>query len=75
MERACREGQGTLRNTILQGKVEGARGRGRARRMHMDNVTEWMAIDKITAMRRGEDISWWRKKTIKRVRQPLLLRL
>lgn len=52
--------KGTLKSTILQGKMEGERNRGRPKIMYMDDVTEWMALDEITAMR-----MWWRKEAIK----------
>ena len=36
--------KGTLANTILQGKVDGKRSRGRPARLRLDNVKEWTEL-------------------------------
>ena len=47
--------KGTFMNTVLQGKVEETRGRGRSSRELTNGVTEWMQLDGVAAMRRAED--------------------
>ena len=66
---------GPLKSIILQGKLEGAKSRGGPRRMFVDDVTEWMAIDETTSVERADDRRWWRKETIRSVHQRLRLRL
>ena len=34
-----------LERTLLEGKVDGRRGRGRPKRQWMDDVTEWLGMD------------------------------
>ena len=46
--------KGTLMNTVLQGKVEGTRGRGRPSRGFTNDATKWMPLDGVAAMRRAE---------------------
>ena len=56
-------------STVLQGKMEGSRGRGIPSREFTKNATEWMQLDGVAAMRRDEDRFWWRKEAIRRVHQ------
>ncbi|GFS07815.1 endonuclease-reverse transcriptase, partial [Elysia marginata] len=53
----------SLSKTILQGRVEGKRRRGRQRKAWCDNIKEWtgMAMDKL--VRSATDRDAWRQKT------------
>ena len=44
-----------MKNTIMQGKVEGERNRGRPRKMYADDIRGWTGMDLTTAVRRTED--------------------
>jgi exonuclease III len=51
----------SLEKTIMQGKVEGKRGRGRPRRTWMNDVTEWTSLSVHEVTRKAKDRQEWRK--------------
>ena len=51
----------SLQKTILTGKVEGGRGRGRPRRQWYDDVKEWTGNKMSVNIRLAEDRVAWRK--------------
>ena len=61
--------KGTMTNTIMQGKVEGERSRGRPKRMYVDDIKEWTGKDMITTMRRTENRRRWKEEVLKWVHQ------
>ena len=68
--------KGTMTNTIMQGKVEGERSRGRPKRMYVDDIKEWTGKDMITTMRRTQNRRRWKEDVLKWVHQrPTRLRL
>jgi len=54
---------GGLANTILQGGVEGKRGRGRPRTTWLDNIRKWTGRPQTELHRLSHDRSVWRKIT------------
>ena len=54
--------KGTLRNTILQGRVEGERSRGRPARQWLDDVKEWTGLSLDETWREPEDRVAWRNR-------------
>ena len=61
--------KGTMTNTIMQGKVEGERSRGRPKRMYVDDIKEWTGKDIIRTMRRTENRRRWKEEVLKWVHQ------
>ena len=47
--------KGAMKNTIMQGKVEGERNRGRPRRMYTEDIRQWKEMDLTTEVKRAED--------------------
>uniref|UniRef100_A0A8D8U7I3 Endonuclease-reverse transcriptase n=1 Tax=Cacopsylla melanoneura TaxID=428564 RepID=A0A8D8U7I3_9HEMI len=45
-----RRPEGTLLKDVMEGTVEGARGRGRPRIMWMDNIMEWLNVTSLEAI-------------------------
>eukprot|EP00794_Sanderia_malayensis_P006641 gene6641-biopygen5410 len=68
--------KGTMKNTIMQGKVEGKRNRGRHRRLYKDDIRDWTGMGLTTAVRRTEDRKKWKEEVLRWVHQrPTRLRL
>ena len=45
---------------LLEGTVDGKRGRGRPRNTWFSNIRDWMGIDYATAVRKAQDRGqWW----------------
>ena len=51
----------SLEKTIMQGGVEGKRGRGRPRRTWMNDVTEWTSLSVHEVTRKVKNRQEWRK--------------
>ena len=61
---------GSLSNIILQGRVEGSRGRGRPRTRWIDNITRWTGIDIQDVHERSMDRAVWRDTTSRIIHMP-----
>ena len=71
-ERKCRyfghivkEERYEYQRLLLEGKVEGKRGRGRPRNTWFSNIRDWMGIDYATAVRKAKDLDQWRSMVSK----------
>ena len=56
-----------LTKTIVQGKPEGKRGKGRPRISYVDNIKQWTELSTQGAFQATQDREAWRKKTRKAV--------
>ena len=56
-----------LTKTIVQGKPEGKRGKGRPRISYVDNIKQWTGLSTQGAFQATQDREAWRKKTRKAV--------
>ena len=52
--------KGTLANTILQGSVEGSRGRGRPRRQWVNDIEKWSCLELCELIRLTDDRVGWK---------------
>ena len=50
---------------LLEGTVDGKRGRGRPRNTWFSNIRDWMGIDYATAVRKAQDRDQWRSMVSK----------
>ena len=50
-----------LAKTILQGRVQGKRTRGRQKKRWEDNIKEWTWIDVVCSTRAAEDSTRWKR--------------
>ena len=50
---------------LLEGTVDGKRGRGRPRKTWFSNIRDWMGIDYATAVRKAQDRDQWRPMVYK----------
>ena len=53
-------GRGNMQRQILEGRVNGRRGRGRPRAMWYDNIKEWTRLNYCEGTRLAEDRLAWR---------------
>ena len=54
-----------MTKTIVQGKPEGKRGKGRPRISYVDNIKQWTGLSTQGAFQATQDREAWRKKTRK----------
>ena len=65
-----------MKITIMQGKVEGERCRGRPERVFADDMKDWTDEDMTTTVRKAEDRQRWKEDVTNWVHQwPHRLRL
>ena len=54
-----------LAKTVLQGKVQGGRRRGRERKRWEDNIKEWTCLEWNIILHKAENREEWRKQVVK----------
>ena len=68
--------EGTMKSTIMHGKVEGERCRGRPKRIFVDDIEDWTGEDMTKTVGKAEDRRRWKEDVQNWVRQwPHRLRL
>ena len=68
--------EGAMKNTIMQGNVEGERCRGRPKRVFADDINDWTGEDMTTKVKRAVGRRRWKEDAQSWVHQrPHKLRL
>ena len=57
-----------LQRLLIEGKINGKRGRGRPRTMWFDNIKEWIGLKYNECVRKTDDRKLWRSMTAELLR-------